>query len=105
VRWGVDQIPKHNCALRLAFRNINSYQGRALFLLAGRERADTGIKKQSTCGGRSQHLIPMRESVSLGSRNTTGRWRKLSKALPISAHPKGVTTEPFGSRTNTPDHG
>ena len=57
VRWATDQIPEQNCALRRAFSNVNSDQGRAIFLLVGRERANIGIKKRTTCTYNAQERL------------------------------------------------
>ena len=46
--WGTDLIPEQNCALKRIFRNGNSNQKRAIFLLVGRERVNIGMEKLAT---------------------------------------------------------
>jgi len=90
--WGTDLVLEQNCALKRIFSNRNSIQKRAIILTSWARAREYRDGEAGYLQERAWHLIPTCESASSQLRGTNGRWRKLSKALPIKGQTKGQTT-------------
>jgi hypothetical protein len=91
VAWGSDLFPEQNCALKRIFSDKDPNQRRPTIPTSWARAREYRDGEAGYLQERAWHLIPTCESASLQLRGTNGRWRKLSKALPIKGQTKGQT--------------
>ena len=91
VAWGSDLFPEQNCALKRIFSDKDSNQRRPTIPTSWARAREYRDGEAGYLQERAWHLIRTCEIASLQLRGTIGRWRKLSKALPIKGQTKGQT--------------